>query len=80
MDNVIPALIGIGGSLFVSVIAFAFGYGKLSQRVKDIGNKQSDPHSVLPECLKTFNELNSGIAEVKGKVDTLIEMTKGKGG
>ena len=82
-------LMAVGVGIVVNIIIVAYGYGKLSQKVDDaVGNHNSDnggknnKHSnVFPECLRMFEDIRSDlgtlkgdIGEVKGKVNTLIEL------
>ena len=32
------------------------------------------PHSMLPECMQEFNEINKQLGVLSGKVDALLEM------
>jgi len=63
------------GLIVANVLVWAFvvgkTYGGVKTRLKAVENKQANPE-ILPECNKIFTEIKEGLAELQGKVSTIL--------
>ena len=61
------ALIGVGCVLFLQLLAFTYGYGKLSQKVKGVCNDISHIWKEMENIKKSLIDIAQKLARLEGR-------------
>jgi len=65
----VEALIGVGCVLFLQLLAFTYGYGKLNQKVKGICNDTSHIWKEIEDVRESLVDIAKKLAHLEGKVE-----------
>jgi len=68
MDGTIIGFISLGFLIILQIGMFAFGYGKLTESVKNIRNNQGDMRTAINNNRLQVETLSNAIAKIEGKI------------
>lgn len=63
------ALIGVGVTLFLNIVAFSFWLGRIHQKVNEICNDTSHIREDIRHIYRRLDEYGERIAKLEGKVE-----------
>lgn len=73
VSSVAGAVIGAAASIFVSLLAFVYGYGKLSQQVANLSRTVEVLKNDIGDRLRALEETLVEVRERVAKLETAVE-------